>query len=274
MRSGRGPPGITAGCAATRASAGVVQSPAVVLCQCLDPPLHDPPCRRAGRDPAAASAAYPLEGARATAVTGEAVVVRRAPDLASLRAELQRVLDAGIRSVAVVLKHAAIYPAHELAVGDLALEMGFTQVGWGAGGEGGGLVLCRAGARGAKEGPDGAATTTTTTHTRNACMRPAVQVSLSAVVMPMVKLVPRGFTAAADAYLTPHILRCVRARVPVAPASHNTHACTSRMCSPCPLAPSPPPPPPARAGTSRPFSRGLTLGWRASPCISCNQTAA
>lgn len=35
-----------------------------------------------------------------------------------------------------------------------------------------------------------------------------VQVSLSSVVMPMVKMVPRGFTAAADAYLTPHILRC------------------------------------------------------------------
>ncbi len=34
------------------------------------------------------------------------------------------------------------------------------------------------------------------------------QVSLSSVVMPMVKMVPRGFTAAADAYLTPHIMRC------------------------------------------------------------------
>jgi hypothetical protein len=33
------------------------------------------------------------------------------------------------------------------------------------------------------------------------------QVSLSAEVMPMVKMVPRGFTTAADAYLTPHILR-------------------------------------------------------------------
>jgi hypothetical protein len=33
------------------------------------------------------------------------------------------------------------------------------------------------------------------------------QVSLSHEVMPMVKMVPRGFTAAADAYLTPHILR-------------------------------------------------------------------
>ena len=27
--------------------------------------------------------------------------------------------------------------------------------------------------------------------------------------MPMVKMVARGFTAAADAYLTPHIMRCV-----------------------------------------------------------------
>ena len=34
-----------------------------------------------------------------------------------------------------------------------------------------------------------------------------VQISLSSVVMPMVKMVPRGFTAAADAYLTPHIMR-------------------------------------------------------------------
>lgn len=30
---------------------------------------------------------------------------------------------------------------------------------------------------------------------------------MSHAVMPMVKMVPRGFTAAADAYLTPHILR-------------------------------------------------------------------
>ena len=39
-----------------------------------------------------------------------------------------------------------------------------------------------------------------------------MQVSLSSMVMPMVKMVPRGFTAAADAYLTPHILRCVAVR--------------------------------------------------------------
>jgi 5-oxoprolinase (ATP-hydrolysing) len=41
---------------------------------------------------------------------------------------LQAVLDSGISSIAVVLKHAAIYPDHEKAVGQLAQEMGFTQV--------------------------------------------------------------------------------------------------------------------------------------------------
>lgn len=34
-----------------------------------------------------------------------------------------------------------------------------------------------------------------------------MQVSLSSQVMQMVKMVPRGFTATADAYLTPHIMR-------------------------------------------------------------------
>ena len=42
-------------------------------------------------------------------------------------------------------------------------------------------------------------------HSNSASCTP--QVSLSSAVMPMVKMVPRGFTAAADAYLTPHILR-------------------------------------------------------------------
>ena len=37
-------------------------------------------------------------------------------------------LDKGIKSIAVVLKHSAIYPDHEGAVGKLAKEMGFEQV--------------------------------------------------------------------------------------------------------------------------------------------------
>lgn len=34
-------------------------------------------------------------------------------------------------------------------------------------------------------------------------------VSLSHDVMPMVKIVPRGYTACADAYLTPHIKKYI-----------------------------------------------------------------
>ena len=37
-------------------------------------------------------------------------------------------LEKGIKSIAVVLKHSAIYPDHEEAVGKLAKEMGFEQV--------------------------------------------------------------------------------------------------------------------------------------------------
>ena len=42
--------------------------------------------------------------------------------------DLQRVLDSGIRSIAVVLKHAAIFPDHEQAVGRIAQDLGFEQV--------------------------------------------------------------------------------------------------------------------------------------------------
>ena len=104
-----------------------------------------------------------LAGVHAAGSTGEAVVVRRAPDEAALRADLAGILGRGISAVAVVLKHAAVYPAHEQLVGRIAREMGFTQV------------------------------------------------SLSSVVLPAVKMVPRGFTAMADAYLTPHIVRYLNA---------------------------------------------------------------
>lgn len=72
---------------------------------------------------------------------------------------LQEVINKGITSLAIVLKHSFIFPDHEEAVGRVAQELGFTQI------------------------------------------------SLSSKVMQMVKMVPRGFTAAADAYLTPCIFR-------------------------------------------------------------------
>lgn len=37
-------------------------------------------------------------------------------------------LDSGIKSIAVVFKHAAIFPDHEEAVGSVARELGFQQV--------------------------------------------------------------------------------------------------------------------------------------------------
>ena len=51
---------------------------------------------------------------------------------------------------------------------------------------------------------------------------PPLQISLSSSVMPMVKMVPRGFTAAADAYLTPHIMRYAYLR-PFGSATPPTH---------------------------------------------------
>ena len=88
---------------------------------------------------------------------------------------VQGVLDKGITSLAVCLKHSFLFPEHEQQVGQLASAMGFTQV------------------------------------------------SLSSLVMPMVKMVPRGYTAAADAYLTPHIMRCTSL------ISHSIHP-ASCMC--------------------------------------------
>eukprot|EP00877_Chromochloris_zofingiensis_P014753 jgi/Chrzof1/9531/Cz04g06210.t1 len=125
-------------------------------------PLGSESNQRNGKAAANNDRLYPPSGGVVTGITGEAVEIRKAPDMDALRRDLEAVLAAGIRSIAVVLKHAAIFPDHELQVGQLAQEMGFTQV------------------------------------------------SLSSVVMPMVKMVPRGFTAAADAYLTPHIIRYIR----------------------------------------------------------------
>jgi 5-oxoprolinase (ATP-hydrolysing) len=90
--------------------------------------------------------------------SGQRVAVRRAPTDAHIREQLQRLLDAGIRGLAVCLLHSAVYNAHELQVGRVALGMGFTNV------------------------------------------------SLSHVAgSNMIRAVPRGHSACADAYLTPVI---------------------------------------------------------------------
>ncbi len=57
--------------------------------------------------------------------TGEVVTPL---DLVAARARLQSAFDDGLRSVAIALMHAYRFPEHELALGALAREIGFTQV--------------------------------------------------------------------------------------------------------------------------------------------------
>ena len=90
-------------------------------------------------------------------ITGEDVRILQTPNLPTIEKELQRILDNGIRSVAIVFMHSFTFTDHEQIVGKLAHEMGFSHV------------------------------------------------SLSSEVMPMVKMVSRGHTACAAAYLTPSI---------------------------------------------------------------------
>ena len=54
--------------------------------------------------------------------------VEQAPDLASVRAELERLKADGIKSIAIVFMHAYRYPAHEQSAAKLAREAGFAQV--------------------------------------------------------------------------------------------------------------------------------------------------
>lgn len=61
-------------------------------------------------------------------VTGETVEILQAPDLVRIRPELEELLERGICSLAIVLMHSYIYPAHELEIGALAEELGFSHV--------------------------------------------------------------------------------------------------------------------------------------------------
>ena len=54
--------------------------------------------------------------------------VERMPDLAAVRAELERAAGDGIAAVAILFMHAYRYPGHEKKVAALAREMGFPQV--------------------------------------------------------------------------------------------------------------------------------------------------
>ncbi len=64
----------------------------------------------------------------ATGLTGDRVEILKAPDLEKVRQELGKLLKEGIESLAIVFLHAFTWPAHELQIGLLAEEMGFTQI--------------------------------------------------------------------------------------------------------------------------------------------------
>ena len=87
--------------------------------------------------------------------------ILRPLDEAAVRAALAEARGAGFAAVAVVLMHGYRHPAHEARIGEIATELGFSQV------------------------------------------------SLSHRVSPLMKIVPRGDTTLADAYLSPGLDRYV-----------------------------------------------------------------
>jgi hypothetical protein len=82
-------------------------------------------------------------------------------DVEKAREGLEKLFNSGVRSLAVVLLHSYTLPDHELAIGKLAKEIGFTQI------------------------------------------------SLSSQLLPMIKAVSRGHSAAADAYLSPVVQKYI-----------------------------------------------------------------
>ena len=142
---------------------GVLHEAVVEVEESVVLPLGSVPGGRAGLDPVGDAAVYAPSGTNAAAVTGEAVRVEKEPDLEKVKADLEALHASGFRSLAIVFKHAALFPDHERAVAAVARSVGFSQV------------------------------------------------SLSSDVSPVVKMVPRGYTATADAYLTPHIARYITA---------------------------------------------------------------
>ena len=67
-------------------------------------------------------------GRLVTGTTGEPIEVLTSLDEAKITHDLQQVYDEGIRGIAVVLMHAYTFPHHEQSIGEIAREIGFTQV--------------------------------------------------------------------------------------------------------------------------------------------------
>ncbi len=61
-------------------------------------------------------------------VTGEYLEILKKPDLTTIHQELQRLKADGITSIAVVCMHSYTFPDHEQQIGELARELGFSQI--------------------------------------------------------------------------------------------------------------------------------------------------
>ncbi|KAG9243173.1 Hydantoinase B/oxoprolinase-domain-containing protein [Calycina marina] len=94
-------------------------------------------------------------------IGGELIRIIKPLDVGEARKDLQALFDSGVKSLAVVLLHSYTFPDHELKIGQLAKEIGFTQI------------------------------------------------SLSSQLLPMIKAISRGHSAAADAYLSPVVQKYI-----------------------------------------------------------------
>lgn len=61
-----------------------------------------------------------------TGITGETIRIMRKPDLDVVKHQLRDLWNSGFRSLAVVFIHSYAYPDHELSIGKLATDMGFS----------------------------------------------------------------------------------------------------------------------------------------------------
>lgn len=64
----------------------------------------------------------------AKGLSNEVIRILKRPDERAVRADLQRLYDEGYRSLAICFAHSYTFPEHELLVGKLAEEVGFSQV--------------------------------------------------------------------------------------------------------------------------------------------------
>lgn len=60
--------------------------------------------------------------------TGERIKILKVPDLDEIRNDLQKVFDGGYRSIAICFLHSYAYPIHEQRVGQVARDIGFSNV--------------------------------------------------------------------------------------------------------------------------------------------------